>query len=128
MVFLVTLVLLDLLLEAFNLPYGCTHRGDVIVVFLVTLVLLDLLQEGFNLPYEFTQNKQLPAQHNGKFFNFFNFYITNVRNFVKCYSDPLNIYFLRWAEIISFLGFCPLGLAESSCFSINSVFILASEE
>ena len=44
------------------------------MLFLVTLVLLDLLLEGFylegfNLSYECSQNKQLPAQQNGnKFF------------------------------------------------------------
>ena len=32
------------------------------MVFLVTLVLLDLLLDGFNLPYECTQNEQIPAQ------------------------------------------------------------------
>ena len=36
------------------------------MVFFVTLVLLDLLPDGFNLPYECTQNKQLPAQQNVK--------------------------------------------------------------
>ena len=54
LVFLMALVLLDLLQEGFNLPYECTHWGDVIVVFLVTLELLDFLLEGFNLPYEYT--------------------------------------------------------------------------
>ena len=44
---LVTLVLLDLLLDGYNLPYECPHREDVIVVFLVTLGLLWL-------PYECT--------------------------------------------------------------------------
>ena len=48
------LVLLDLLPEWFNLPYECTHWGDVFVVFFVTLVLLVLLLEGFSLPSECT--------------------------------------------------------------------------
>ena len=50
--------------------------------FLVSLVLLDLLLEGFNLSYECSQNKQLPAQQNGKETIFLYFDIINVTNFV----------------------------------------------